>query len=439
MSIETPTRVADPSSERPLRVAMIGLRGIPATYGGVERAVEELAAHLAERGHEVTVYARTAYSEPGRDEFRDVAIKRLPQINTKHLEAASHTFVALLHALARRRFDVIHLHATGPGAMAPVARLAGVPVVVTIQGLDWRREKWGRGARIVLQLASRLAATSPDRAIVVSRELERYYRDEIGAATSYIPNGVKPDHPPEASGTLDLEPDSYVLYLGRLVPEKHVHTLIRAYRRVDGSTPLVIAGPGTHSPDYVADIARLAAQDDRVHLLGPQYGRDKAWLLHNARVFVQPSSVEGLPIALLEALSAGCFPVVSAIPENLEPVTVEDNQLGMSFPVGDEHALAEVLRAAIDHPERSTAGERLGDHVRNEYDWESIAQRTEAIYHAVRTHPNRAPRRRRGDLDRTPIALPAGLGRLRWRGSILGSTVHRRTDHPTRSRTTNRG
>lgn len=403
MSTSNISLLEDARSERPLRVAMIGLRGIPATYGGVERAVEELAAQLAERGHEVTVYARTAYSERGRSEFRNVSITRLPQINTKHLEAASHSLLSLLHALVRGRFDVIHLHATGPGALAPVARWAGVPVVVTIQGLDWRREKWGRGARTVLQLASRVAATGPDRAIVVSRELERYYRDELGAATSYIPNGVVSEQPPAAPAMLDLEADSYVLFLGRLVPEKHVHTLIRAYRRVEGSMPLIVAGPGTHSPDYVAEICLLAEQDDRVRILGPQYGREKAWLLHNARVFVQPSSIEGLPIALLEALAAGCFPVVSAIPENLEPVTVEGKRLGISFPVGDEPALARALQAALDHPERSMTSERLGTHVRREYDWDSIALRTEEIYRdvvtesAVRTASVRSRDGRRAD------------------------------------------
>lgn len=385
MSTSNISLPVDGLAERPLRVAMIGLRGIPATYGGVERAVEELAAQLAGRGHDVTVYARTAYSERGRSEFRNVSITRLPQINTKHLEAASHSFLSLVHALVRGRFDVIHLHATGPGALAPVARWVGVPVVVTIQGLDWRREKWGRGARTVLQLASRLAARSPNRAIVVSRELERYYRDELGAATSYIPNGVVSERPPATPAMLDLESDSYVLFLGRLVPEKHVHTLIRAYRRVEGSMPLVIAGPGTHSPDYLAEIRRLAERDDRVRILGPQYGADKAWLLHNARVFVQPSSIEGLPIALLEALAAGCFPVVSAIPENLEPVTVDGKPLGLSFPVGDEPALARALQTGLDHPERSRTSERLGMHVRREYDWDSIALRTEEIYRDVMT------------------------------------------------------
>jgi glycosyltransferase involved in cell wall biosynthesis len=371
------------STDRPLRIAMIGLRGVPATYGGVERAVEELAAHLAQRGHDITVYARAAYSEPGRTTHRGVAIKRLPQINTKHLEAASHTTLALLHAVASRRFDVIHLHATGPGAMSFVPRLARVPVVVTIQGLDWRREKWGAGARAVLRLAARMAVVSPNRAIVVSRELERYYRDELDAVTSYIPNGVESEPPPAADTMLDLESDAYVLFLGRLVPEKHVHTLIRAYRQVPGSVPLVIAGPGSHSPEYVKDLARLAEADKRVRMLGPRYGEEKAWLLHNAAAFVQPSSIEGLPIALLEALSAGCFPVVSSIPENLEPVTVNGAPLGASFPVGDEAALAGVLSAVLERTDRRVTGEQLSEHVRREYDWSVIAARTEAIYRGI--------------------------------------------------------
>jgi glycosyltransferase involved in cell wall biosynthesis len=379
---------ATPSPDRPLRIAMIGLRGVPATYGGVERAVEELTAHLAARGHDITVYARAAYSEPGRTTHRGVKIKRLPQINTKHLEAASHTALALVHALASRRFDVIHLHATGPGAMSAVPRLARVPVVVTIQGLDWRREKWGWGARAALRLASSLAVKAPNRAIVVSRELERYYRDELDVTTSYIPNGVDSEPAPVAETMLGLESDAYVLFLGRLVPEKHVHTLLRAYRRVPGSVPLVIAGPGSHSPEYVEDLARLAGEDDRVRMLGPRYGEEKAWLLHNAAAFVQPSSIEGLPIALLEALAAGCYPVVSSIPENLEPVTVDGAQLGASFPVGDEGALSEVLQAVLERTDRRATGERLSRHVRREYDWSVIAARTEEVYRGIVGRPH---------------------------------------------------
>lgn len=371
---------------RPLRVAMIGLRGIPASYGGVERAVEELAATLATRGHDVTVYARAAYSPADLHEHRGVRIRRLPQINTKHLEAASHTTLALAHAIRAREFDVVHLHATGPGAMSPIVRAAGIPVVVTIQGLDWRREKWGPPARAVLRAASSLAVRGPHEAIVVSRELQRYYRDELSTETTYIPNGVKREPVTEADQPVEsLTSDGFVLFLGRLVPEKHVHTLIAAYRAVPGDAPLVIAGPDSHSPEYVARLHEMARQDPRVRMIGPRYGAEKAWLLHNASAFVQPSSIEGLPIALLEALSASRFPIVSEIPENLEPVTVDGERLGLSFPVGDDAALAEAIGHALGREDRAQVGERLARHVDDTYDWTTIAERTEEVYARVMT------------------------------------------------------
>jgi glycosyltransferase involved in cell wall biosynthesis len=373
-----------------MRIAMIGLRGIPATYGGVERAVEELSAHLVERGHDVTVYARSAYSDASVHEHRGVEVVRLPQVNTKHLEAASHSAVAIAHALAARRFDVIHLHATGPGALSLLARLTGTPTVVTIQGLDWRREKWGPAARAVLQLAASCSARFPDRTIVVSRELERYFVEHHGADPVYIPNGVHEEPAEAAPPPLDLEPDRFVLFLGRLVPEKHVHTLIAAYARVEGDVPLVIAGPDSHSPEYVDELRRLAAGDPRVRLVGPQYGASKAWLMRNALAFVQPSSIEGLPIALLEALAAARYPIVSSIPENLEPVTVGDETLGRTVPVGDERQLATAIASSIAAPDRAAVGHRLRDHVRAAYDWDAIAAATEGTYQqAVRSRRGR--------------------------------------------------
>jgi glycosyltransferase involved in cell wall biosynthesis len=398
---ERPRR-ADAS--RRLRIAMIGSRGIPATYGGVERAVEELSAHLVARGHEVTVYARSAYSDAEVHEHRGVRVVRLPQVNTKHLEAASHSAVALGHALGSRRFDVIHLHATGPGALSPLARLAGMPAVVTIQGLDWRRQKWGPGARGVLRLAAQLSAHAPDRTIVVSRELERYFAERHGAQPVYIPNGVTPDDDEGEPPVPDLRPDRFVLFLGRIVPEKHVHTLIRAYRGVGGDLPLVIAGPQSHSERYAEEVGALAEADARVRLIGPQYGPGKAWLMRNALAFVQPSSIEGLPIALLEALSVGGYPIVSSIPENLEPVTVGGHTLGKTVPVGDEPRLATAINQAIATGDRAEVGRRLRDNVRRAYDWAGIAAATEATYHdAVRGRPGRrGPHRRRSRFTRSP-------------------------------------
>jgi glycosyltransferase involved in cell wall biosynthesis len=377
-----------------MRIAMIGLRGIPATYGGVERAVEELSAHLVERGHDVTVYARSAYSDTNVHEHRGVRVVHLPQVNTKHLEAASHSAVAIAHALAARRYDVIHLHATGPGALSLVARLTGTPTVVTVQGLDWRREKWGRAARLVLRLAAALSARLPDRTIVVSRELERYFAEHHGAGAVYIPNGVEEAPAEEDPPQRDLKPDRFVLFLGRLVREKHVHTLIRAYRRVEGDLPLVIAGPDSHSPEYLTELRTLAADDPRVRLVGPQYGPNKTWLMRHALAFVQPSSVEGLPIALLEALAAGSYPIVSSIPENLEPVTVGDETLGRTVRVGDERELATAISSTIAAPDRAAVGRRLRDHVRKAYDWNSIAAATEGTYReAVGSRRGRFTRR----------------------------------------------
>jgi glycosyltransferase involved in cell wall biosynthesis len=367
------------AKDRPLRVAMVGLRGIPATYGGVERAVEELSATLARNGHEVTVFARRSYCDAPKSRHRGVEVVHLGQINTKHLEAISHTAWAVAAALRSRRFDVVHFHATGPSLLSFVPRLMGVPTVATVQGLDWRREKWGPLARLVLRIAARASAVFPSRTIVVSRELERHFRDCFDTDPVYIPNGVERSTA-EAVPIDGLEADRFVLFLGRLVPEKHVHTLIESYRHVDTDLPLVIAGPGSHSPDYVARLERLAALDPRVQLVGPRYGGEKAWLMANARGFVQPSSVEGLPIALLEAIDAGRFPIVSDIPENVEAVTVGGERLGVQTPVGDVNALAAAIQHAIDRADEGPADPRIRRHVRRAHDWNRIAEATERVY-----------------------------------------------------------
>jgi glycosyltransferase involved in cell wall biosynthesis len=365
--------------ERPLRIAMIGGRGIPATYGGVERAVEELSAELAARGHRVTVFARRSYSDGRIARHRGVEVVHHREINTKRLEAISHTALALVIALRWRRFDIIHLHGTGPSLLSFVPRLAGVPTVATVQGLDWRREKWGPFARRVLRLGAHASAVFPTRTIVVSRTLERHFREAYGAETVYIPNGVVADGGARTP-VAELQPGRFVLFLGRLVPEKHVHTLIEAYRLVDTEMPLAIAGPPSHSPEYLEQLEALAAGDQRVRLLGPRYGAEKAWLMRNAVAFVQPSSVEGLPIALLEALAAGRFPIVSEIAENLEPVTVRGRPLGLHVPVGDSAALGQAISDVFASRDRDAVGEELRAHVLEAYDWGVIAAQTARVY-----------------------------------------------------------
>jgi glycosyltransferase involved in cell wall biosynthesis len=368
------------SSPQQLRIAMVGLRGIPATYGGVEKAVEGLAVELARMGHRVTVYGRQAYCDTSVTSYEGVRLKYLPQINTKHLEAVSHTALALVHIVRSREYDLVHIHATGPALLAFLPRALRLPTIATVQGLDFRREKWGPVASQVLRVGALAAAKVPTRTIVVSRELHRHFAETYGTSTTYIPNGVDTADLDERSPVEGLDADQYVLYLGRLVPEKHIHTLIDAHARSGLDIPLAIAGPSSHSDAYVSALRRQATGKKNVVFLGPRYGAEKAWLLANAAMFVQPSSIEGLPIALLEALACGTFPVTSDIPENLEPITTDDGTLGLSAPVGDADALGQRLREAFSLPDRQARAAALQRNVEATYNWPAIARKTHEVY-----------------------------------------------------------
>lgn len=362
---------------------MIGLRGIPATHGGVEHAVEKLSVELTGRGHDVTVYARKAYAASMPAVYRGVRVKQLPQVNTKHLEAASHTFVSVMDALVReRRFDVLHIHATGPALFAGIPRLRRTPTVVTVHGEDWRREKWGLVARMALRAGLRAAVTFPDETIVVSGELRRQLREAYGAETVHIPNGIDPREFTSTAPVAGLEPGGFILFLGRLVPEKGVHTLLSAYARTQLPQKLVIAGPATHADAYARQLQALADRDPRVVMLGPVYGEEKSWLLRNARLLVQPSTLEGMPIVLLEAAACGRPCLVSDIPEHLEVVRDDGRIHAATFRAGDESSLAIALARAVSD-EDTTGVDELRRIVLERCRWAAIAERTERVYEAA--------------------------------------------------------
>jgi glycosyltransferase involved in cell wall biosynthesis len=333
----------------------------------------------------VSVYGRSAYCDRQLQEIDGIEQIALPQINTKHLEALSHTMLSTMHAISRRSFNVIHFHATGPTMLSLVTRPLGVPTVATIHGLDWRREKWGMTARQTLRIAARVAATVPNRTIAVSEDLARVLDSQYKTSTTYIPNGVNLTGLDEQSPVEGLQSNRFILHLGRIVPEKQAHILIQAFRKVETDCRLAIVGPSSHSDGYIREVEELAKCDDRVLLLGARYGPEKSWLLHNAAAFVQPSTLEGLPIALLEALAVGQFTVVSDIPENIEAVTfVGDQPYGLVFRTGDIDDLALKLTLALS-PDCRLVGNALnvGPLVRKRYDWQRIASETEAVYQAA--------------------------------------------------------
>jgi glycosyltransferase involved in cell wall biosynthesis len=365
---------------------MIGARGVPATFGGIERHVEELGAQLAERGHQVTIFCRSNYGQAGLDRHRGMRLRRLPTVGTKHLDAIVHSGLATAAAM-REPFDVLHYHAIGPGMLALAPRyLSRARVVLTVHGRDDQRAKWGPAARAMLGTAAWLSARVPDATVVVGRHLEDYYRQAHGRQAVYVPNGVRAHLPRPPNGALTrlgLAPRRYLLFVGRLVPEKAPDLLVRAFGGVPGDHRLVLAGDSSFTDGYTASLRRLAARDPRVVLAGYVYGAELEELYSNAAGFVLPSLLEGLPLTLLEAAAAGLPVVASAIPPHLE-VLGEAGPGRRLVPPGDPDRLLGALQRLLADPSAERSGAAaLRDRVLRTYCWDRAAERTEAVYRAV--------------------------------------------------------
>lgn len=366
---------------------MIGQRGIPATFGGIEHHVEEIGARLAERGHDVVVYTRTNYAHGRPSNVRGMQPRYLPTIGSKHLDAIVHSALSTVDAVIRG-VDIVHYHAVGPGIAAIVPRfLSPAKVVLTVHGLDADRAKWGGAARRVLGFAQWMSARVPDETIVVSKDLERHYLDRYRGRTTYIPNGVDEParrKPEEIVRRYGLHGDDYVLFLGRMVPEKAPDLLVRAFRGLATDHRLVLAGGSSFTDGYVASLEALAAMDPRVVMPGYVYGPVLEELYANATAFVLPSSLEGLPLTLLEAASVGVPVVVSDIAPNME-IIGRNGPGHRVFRTGDQEGLRSALEAVLRDPIHERAGaERLRTKVIGSYRWQQVVDMTEAVYERVR-------------------------------------------------------
>jgi glycosyltransferase involved in cell wall biosynthesis len=368
---------------KPMRIAMIGQRGLPATYGGVERHVEEFGARLAARGHEVVVFCRPGYSPEDLLEYRGITLEHNWTVPTMHLEAFLHSLTSSV-ATVGRGFDVVHFHALGPGLFTPIPRaLTRAGVVQTIHGLDDRRAKWGRRTQQVLRAGGWLSAHVPHEVVVVSRSLQDHYEQLHGRPVTYIPNGAPLATPRPLSTVRDelgLHGRDYVLFVGRLVPEKDPVTLLHAFREVETESRLVIVGGTSFTEEYTARVEQLAAADPRVILAGYRYSDQLAELLTNAALFVQPSLLEGLPITLLEAAAYGLPVVASDIDPHVEVVGVPapGRQL---FRAGDVGDLTATLQKMLDEPSLTEPGAAsLHRDVVQNYDWDSGTDELEAVY-----------------------------------------------------------
>lgn len=392
-----------------MRIAVIGLRTIgPTALGGIESVIEQLSTRFVKSGHHVTVFVRARYAQDVGDSFQGVHLKALPAIYTKHLEAISNTVVAILYVL--RGYDIVHINALGPALLSFVPRLFFRKVVVTVHGQDWKREKWGKFAKLVLRIGERAAVRFPQRTVVVSQTLKRYEEQKFGKEVTFIPNGVvlPAAQAVDLNNDLGLQKGEFILFLGRLVPEKGCHILIKAFRQSKTDKKLVIAGAPSHSGDYADHLKDMARGDERIIFTGPLYAERKEAAYRNAYLFVLPSSIEGMAIVLLEAMSYGKCCLCSDIEENLEVIfpsvsceqaiasneqyVASDGQIpiedmfGTCFRSGDVDDLLRKIDFLVRHPELVTRlGQLARQQVAERHNWDRIAEEYLAVFQNLLT------------------------------------------------------
>jgi glycosyltransferase involved in cell wall biosynthesis len=363
-----------------MKIALIGQKGIPAKQGGIERHVEELSIRLADAGLNVSVYSRPHYSG-NKLKYKNVNLINLPSLNTKHLDAITHTFISSIHALFQD-YDVIHYHGVGPSLLSWIPRVfkPRTKVVATFHCLDRKHQKWNSFARLMLSLGERSACLFPHQTISVSKTLKKYCEYRFDKKTTYIPNGFSVNTEVSNTSILskhNLKKDNYILVASRLVKHKGIHTLIEAYNKISTNKKLVIAGEGANTIDYVNEIRQMARKNKNIIFVGEQTGGNLKALFENAYLFVQPSEAEGLSIALLESMSYNLPLLASDIEENMEVI----NGVALKFKNKDVNDLAKKLKQAVDNPAYIKNKAMLAKKsVDKNYNWDNITKETINLY-----------------------------------------------------------
>ena len=367
--------------ETPMRLAMIGHKDFPSRSGGVEVVVFELSTRLAQRGHSVTVYNRGRRAGDNQGSVQGVAYVRTATSQRQSLNALLYSITATLQALPQK-YDLIHYHALGPSVMLLLPHLRGIPTVATVHGLDWQRAKWNRLGAAYLKLGERIIARYADEVIVLSRDVQSYFWNTYGRSTNLIENAVTPiETAPccEIRRQFGLERHEYVLYLARIVPEKGLHHLIRAFRRCEGPYRLAVAGELPDN-DYGREIRRLADGCDRIVFTGFVQGQVLQELYSNCALYVLPSHVEGMALTLLEAMSAGARCLTSDIPENTDVL----GEFGTFFISGDEESLYQALSSLLSQPAENPRAEEQRQLIRRQYSYDTMVEKTLAVYEKAR-------------------------------------------------------
>ena len=373
-------------SRENLRIAMLGHKRIPSREGGIEIVVEELATRMAKKSHSVTCYNRKGHNVAGSEfdgtklkTYKGVTLQEVFTIDKRGLAAMTASVSASLRA-ALGNYDVVHIHAEGPAFMCWLPKLFGKKVIVTVHGLDHQRAKWGKFASWYIRSGEKNAVRFADEIIVLSKGVQDYFQNTYGRTTRFIPNGVNKAKLRKARQITEkwgLTKDSYILYLGRIVPEKGERYLIEAFKQTKTDKKLVIAGGNSDTQVFMDELKSLAKDDDRIIFTGFVQGEILEELYSNPYIYTLPSDLEGMPLSLLEAMSYGNCCLTSDIPECAE--VVEDKAL--LFRKSDVSDLKAKLQNACDHPEMvETYKAQAEEFICRKYNWDDVVEKTLKLY-----------------------------------------------------------
>ncbi len=368
-----------------LNIAMLGHKRIPSREGGIEIVVEELSTRMVDKGYEVTCYNRSGHHVSGQEfdasamkTYKGVELKKVFTIDKKGLAAVSSSFFGAIK-VALGKYDAVHFHAEGPCAMMWLPKLFGKRCIATVHGLDWQREKWksGFGSKYI-KLGEKVAVKFADEIVVLSRGVQEYFEKAYSRKTVFIPNGVNEPKIEKAEIIKEkygLEKDGYVLFLGRIVPEKGVKYLAEAFKNVKTDKKLVIAGGASDSNEFYEEVKKLAGEN--VIFTGFVQGKELDELYSNSYVYVLPSDLEGMPLSLLEAMSYGNCCLVSSIDECTE--VVEDK--AEVFEKGNVNCLSEKLQELCDNKDKvEKYKSEAKEFICNKYNWDKVTEQTLRLY-----------------------------------------------------------
>jgi len=369
-----------------MKIALLGTRGIPASYSGFETCVEQLGQRLVERGHDVTVYCRSHHIAYDQPTFKGMQLVKHGTVANKYLDTIIHSFISSLHGLIKG-YDIGLYFIAGNSPVTWIPRLVGTKTILNVDGLDWKREKWPLLAKKYIQAAEFLATKLPTAYLTDSRVVQAYYQDQYNNRPPYIPYGSEVEKlpPGETLEKFGLEPDKYILFVGRLVPENCAHHLVDAFKTLDTDMRCVIVGDAAYAQEYITSLKASAADDPRIIFTGYVFGQGYHELGSNAYIFVETSGVGGTHPALIEAMAFENCVITHDTPENLE--TIGDAGFGYDGKEGAE-SLRDILSQLLANPERiEEYRQKALERARIYYSWENVTDAYERLFYQLLKQP----------------------------------------------------